>query len=313
MKKQNSGKIINVASLGGIVPMPGEAVYSATKAAIRGYSFSLAAELRGTGVQVTVICPDSVETAQLRYELLHDEAVFSFIGDALKPETVAAAIRKAILKAKPEVLVPPGIGVLVRAAMAFPRIFFLALPLLKKIGSKNISKRRERAESERGQVGQCRPSVYDRPDKMNSSSDSLRKIKYAAIGEIIFAAAIVLFWVAFYSFGIVDIPDPRLREIYLAFESGFPVADVCLALVLLGGGIGLLRQRSSGGLFSLLGGSVLVFLGLLDISFNAKHGIYRLGLEEALVNGAINGACLLFGIYLVLTIWKNKKMQFDLS
>lgn len=144
MKKQGSGKIINVASLGGIVPMPGEAVYSATKAAIRGYSFSLAAELRGTGIQVTVVCPDSVETDQLRYELLHDEAVLSFVGEAMKPEKVAAAILKAANGKRPERLVPSGMGVLARTVMAFPRICFLVVPALKRIGSKNISKRREK-------------------------------------------------------------------------------------------------------------------------------------------------------------------------
>ena len=45
MKPRGAGKIVNVASLGGIVPMSGEAIYSATKAAIRYYTLSLAAEL----------------------------------------------------------------------------------------------------------------------------------------------------------------------------------------------------------------------------------------------------------------------------
>ena len=145
MRKQGSGKIVNVASLGGIVPMPGEAVYSATKAAIRGYSLSLGAELKGTGIGVTVVCPDSVETDQLRYELQHDEAVLSFIGEAMKPEKVAAAILKAAKGKKPERLVPSGMGVLARTLMAFPRIYFLAVPALKKIGAKNIAKRRKKA------------------------------------------------------------------------------------------------------------------------------------------------------------------------
>jgi short-subunit dehydrogenase len=145
MKEQGSGKIVNVASLGGIVPMPGEAVYSATKAAIRGYSFSLAAEVKGSGISVTTICPDSVETDQLRYELLHDEAVLSFIGEAMKPEKVAAAILRATGSKRPEILVPSGMGVFARSVMAFPRIFLAVAPTLKKIGSKNISKRRSKA------------------------------------------------------------------------------------------------------------------------------------------------------------------------
>ena len=128
----------------------------------------------------------------------------------------------------------------------------------------------------------------------------------AAVGELLVATGIILFWIAFYAFGLVDIPDPRLREIYLAFESAFPFADICLALVLIRGGIGLLRRASYGTLFSVLGGAALVFLGLLDISFNSRHGIYRLGYEEALINGAINVLCLGFGLFLVKTAWKNR-------
>jgi NAD(P)-dependent dehydrogenase (short-subunit alcohol dehydrogenase family) len=147
MKPRGGGKIVNVASLGGIVPMSGEAVYSATKAAIRGYTLSLAAELHGSPVGVAVVCPDSVDTPQLAYELLHDEAVLSFISKPLQPEQVAKGILKAIRKKKPEILVPGAPGVLIRTAMAFPRVYYLLYPSLKKTGSKNIRKRRAKRSS----------------------------------------------------------------------------------------------------------------------------------------------------------------------
>ena len=143
MKEQNFGKIINVASLGGIVPMPGEAVYSATKYAIRGFSLSLYAELHNSPVGIAVVCPDSVDTPQLDYELLYDEAVLSFIGKSLKPEKVAQGILNAVLKKKPEKLIPAGMGALFRTGMAFPRVFFFLFPLLKKIGISMIKKRRQ--------------------------------------------------------------------------------------------------------------------------------------------------------------------------
>lgn len=143
MKAKNAGKIVNVASLGGIVPMSGETVYSATKAAIRTFTFSLAAELHGTPLKVAVVCPDSVDTAQLAYELQHDEAVLSFVGTAMKPEKVAQGILKAIRKKKPEILVPGGMGVVARTAMAFPRLYLRLYPMLRKTGTKNIQKRRK--------------------------------------------------------------------------------------------------------------------------------------------------------------------------
>ena len=144
MKKQGFGKIINIASLGGIVPMPGEAIYCATKYAVRGYSLALHAEHHNSPVEITVVCPDSVDTPQLDYELLHDEAVLSFIGEPLKPEKVAKGILKAVRKKKPEILIPGGMGLICRIGMAFPRIFFLLVPLLEKMGRKTIRKRREK-------------------------------------------------------------------------------------------------------------------------------------------------------------------------
>jgi short-subunit dehydrogenase len=146
MKPRGQGKIVNVASLGGIVPMSGEAIYSATKAAIRYYTLSLAAELHDSPVDVAVVCPDSVDTPQLAYELQHDEAVLSFIGKALKPEKVAKGIHKAIRKNKPEILVPGGFGSIYRLAMAFPRLYYVLYPALKKAGTKNIRKRRAAAK-----------------------------------------------------------------------------------------------------------------------------------------------------------------------
>jgi NADP-dependent 3-hydroxy acid dehydrogenase YdfG len=142
MKAQRSGKIINLASLGGIVPMPGEAVYSATKSAIRAYSLSLYAELLDSPVGITAVCPDSVATPQLAYELIHDEAVMSFIGKPLKPELVAKGILDSALKNKPEKLIPSGMGFFTRTGMAFPRIFFALFPILKKIGRSTMKKMR---------------------------------------------------------------------------------------------------------------------------------------------------------------------------
>ncbi len=146
MKKQSFGKIVNVASLGGIVPMPGEAVYCATKFGIRGYSLSLAAELQATPIEVSVVLPDSVDTPMLAYELGHNEAVMSFIGVPLKPEIVARGILKAVIKHKREILIPAGMGFLCRTAMAFPSLFFLLFPLLKRIGVRNIALRREKSK-----------------------------------------------------------------------------------------------------------------------------------------------------------------------
>jgi len=143
MKSQQHGKIINVASLGGIVPMPWVAVYSATKYAIRGYSLSLYAELLDSPVQISVVCPDSVATPQLAYELTCDDAVMSFIGKPMNPAHVARAILKVAVNDMSEMLIPTGMGVMARMGMAFPGIFFALFPFLRQIGKRTMIKMRE--------------------------------------------------------------------------------------------------------------------------------------------------------------------------
>ena len=122
--------------------MPGEAVYCATKYAIRGYSLSLYSELKDTPIAITVVCPDSVNTSQLDYEMQFDESSLSFLSVPLEPEEIAEAVEKAIKKRKPEILVPAFTGVLIRMVMGIPQIFFALFPRLEKIGTKQREKRR---------------------------------------------------------------------------------------------------------------------------------------------------------------------------
>jgi len=56
-------RIINVSSLFGLVSPPGQAAYSASKFAVRGFSNALRQELRGSNVGVTVVHPGGVATA----------------------------------------------------------------------------------------------------------------------------------------------------------------------------------------------------------------------------------------------------------
>jgi NAD(P)-dependent dehydrogenase (short-subunit alcohol dehydrogenase family) len=57
MRRQGSGRILNIGSVLGLLPMPYMALYSATKHAVEGYSESLDHELRTKGIRVSVIEP----------------------------------------------------------------------------------------------------------------------------------------------------------------------------------------------------------------------------------------------------------------
>ena len=62
MIARRRGAILNVSSSAGFLPIPGFAIYAATKAYVTSFSEALRAELRGTGVSVCALCPGPVHT-----------------------------------------------------------------------------------------------------------------------------------------------------------------------------------------------------------------------------------------------------------
>jgi short-subunit dehydrogenase len=62
MISRKRGAILNVSSSAGFLPIPEFNVYAATKAYVSSFTESLRAELRGTGVTVTALCPGPVHT-----------------------------------------------------------------------------------------------------------------------------------------------------------------------------------------------------------------------------------------------------------
>lgn len=62
MRKQRSGHILNVASIGGLRSFPGVGFYNATKYAVDGLSEALYKEVSPLGIKVTVICPSGFRT-----------------------------------------------------------------------------------------------------------------------------------------------------------------------------------------------------------------------------------------------------------
>jgi len=62
MIQRKRGGILNVGSVAGFVPGPGMAVYYATKAFVLSFTEALSAELEGTGVKVTALCPGPTPT-----------------------------------------------------------------------------------------------------------------------------------------------------------------------------------------------------------------------------------------------------------
>ena len=62
MVDRGRGRVINVASTAAFQPLPGSAVYAASKSFVLSFSEAIRTELRGTGVTVTAVCPGPVRT-----------------------------------------------------------------------------------------------------------------------------------------------------------------------------------------------------------------------------------------------------------
>jgi 3-oxoacyl-[acyl-carrier protein] reductase len=142
MIQQGSGHIVNVASIAGLVAVPGLAVYSASKHAVRAFSVAASQELRPHGVYVTVVNPGPVATPMLDAQLEHEEAALTFSAPRpLTAEEVSTAILERALTNKPlelTVTVPgSGQGVMARIAGAFPEVSSLARPIMTRIGKRN--------------------------------------------------------------------------------------------------------------------------------------------------------------------------------
>lgn len=104
MKPRGRGHIVNVASAAGKAGFPGVATYSATKHGVVGLSEAVRMELRGTGVEVSVVMPAIVRT-----ELTLGVEDARFIK-SIAPEDVAEAIVKALLRPRFDVFVPSSLG-----------------------------------------------------------------------------------------------------------------------------------------------------------------------------------------------------------
>ena len=114
--KQTKGRIVNISSVGGVIPLPYQATYSATKAGIEIFSRALANELHPYKVRVTAILPGDAKTGFTAARVIDNEAstekeqadirlsIAKMEKDEQKgmtPEAIAKVVRKVLLKKRP--------------------------------------------------------------------------------------------------------------------------------------------------------------------------------------------------------------------
>src|SRR3954464_10246537 len=117
MRQQGAGRIINIGSVLGFLPMPYGALYAATKHAIEGYSESLDHELRTRGIRVSVIEPaytktpfdanflepDATLDEYREVRVAVNKRVKEVMATAEQPRVVADVVLRAASAARPKV------------------------------------------------------------------------------------------------------------------------------------------------------------------------------------------------------------------
>jgi short-subunit dehydrogenase len=143
MVARGSGHVINVASAAAKAGIAREAVYSASKHAVLGLSDAVRLELRGTGVEISVVMPGLVRTELAAGTLDAPGTV------VLSPDDVAEAIVGTLERPRFEVFVPRAYGAAVAAGALLPR--FAREAALRAMGTERATAsttRQERAAYE---------------------------------------------------------------------------------------------------------------------------------------------------------------------
>jgi short-subunit dehydrogenase len=122
MRQQGRGHIINVASVAGKRGTPGNSAYCATKFAMVGMSEALRVELRGSGIDVSVICPIGTATEFFEVSSARSKRPHLLMGPVQTAEHVARAIVRCARRPRPEVILFPPARLLVLINAISPRL-----------------------------------------------------------------------------------------------------------------------------------------------------------------------------------------------
>jgi len=133
MLEQGSGAIVGVAGIAGCLPLDDEATYSASKFGLRIFSFTLAEELKGAGVRVSVVTPGPVETGFILNSL--DEVPDIVFSQPMStPDEIADLILECAVDGKREPAKPASGARLATLAYLYPGLRRALKPRLEAKG-----------------------------------------------------------------------------------------------------------------------------------------------------------------------------------
>ncbi|NOU27722.1 MAG: SDR family NAD(P)-dependent oxidoreductase [Polyangiaceae bacterium] len=132
---ETGGSVVFVASIAGMVPVPGEATYSASKAGMRAFSRAVQEDFAERSIHCGIVSPGPVDTGFFGDEL--DEVPdLVFSQPISSADQIADAVLACIERRKEEIAVPGQSGRLATFAYVFPEVAKALRPMLQKKGAK---------------------------------------------------------------------------------------------------------------------------------------------------------------------------------
>jgi NAD(P)-dependent dehydrogenase (short-subunit alcohol dehydrogenase family) len=114
MLPRGRGHVINVASVAGVLPTPGLALYNASKSAVVAFTEAARLEVQGKGVHVSAVLPTFTNT-----DLIAGTRSPKGMRNC-EPEEIAAAVADLIARPRPQVVVPKALGRQIRLGALLP-------------------------------------------------------------------------------------------------------------------------------------------------------------------------------------------------
>jgi len=133
--RRSRGVVVNVASIAGHVPLPGESTYCASKWGLRGFTFAVGEEMRNAGVALCAVSPGPISTPFVLDDIDHTpDLVFS--QPFLTAEQVADAVLACAVDRKRERAMPASTLFLARLVQWLPWLQEIVRPALERKGAR---------------------------------------------------------------------------------------------------------------------------------------------------------------------------------
>lgn len=152
IRESGGGAIVNVASLAGRTPVPGSAAYSASKFGLRAFTFSLAEEIRDSGIKLAVVSPGPIATQFILADI-DTTSDLTFSQPMSSAEEVAQAILDICGNNQREQAIPAISGVLTTLVYLMPWLGRALRPALQRKGSRVKKELKAKARAERQDAG----------------------------------------------------------------------------------------------------------------------------------------------------------------